>query len=211
MAASSIDQLEQDLNWREAELGSMKIAVLEAPAGSVRQRTLLRAAWALLYAHYEGFTKFAWDLYLEALERKGMTRRDVCEELASFSLSKQFQALKTSMPIHEIWHFCAHEFSNQMTQPLAFETRLETQSNLWPELFRKNNEKIGVLCSQISLEEMRIKSLVGRRNAIAHGEKLEIKDVREYQIYENSVILVLHDLALAIVENLSTGSFLAPT
>jgi len=45
------EQLEDDLSWREAELASLKVTLLEAPSGSVKQRTLLRAACALLYAH----------------------------------------------------------------------------------------------------------------------------------------------------------------
>ncbi len=55
-------QLGDDLTWREAELASLKLLVSEAEIGSVRRASLLRAIWVLLYAHYEGFFKFAWDL-----------------------------------------------------------------------------------------------------------------------------------------------------
>jgi hypothetical protein len=48
-------QIEEDLDWREAELASFKILISSAPKGSVRESALLRAIWALLYAHYEGF------------------------------------------------------------------------------------------------------------------------------------------------------------
>jgi len=52
-------ELEQDLNWREAELASLKVLVAEATAGTVSHQALLRALWAMLYAHYEGFCKFS--------------------------------------------------------------------------------------------------------------------------------------------------------
>lgn len=200
-------QLEHDLNWREAELASMKAALLDAPKGSVRQRALLRAAWALLYAHYEGFSKFAWELYLETLEHKGLTRRDVSERLAKFSMAKKFQTLKTSMPLLEVWSFCYQGFLEEMEKPLLFEARLETKSNLWPDLFLENSDHIGISCDQMLASEVRIKSLVSRRNAIAHGEKMEIKDIEEYKTYEDCVFLILHELAVSMVENLSTDAY----
>lgn len=52
-------QLEDDLDWRQAELASLKSQVIKATNGSVMHQVLLRAMWALLYAHYEGFCKFA--------------------------------------------------------------------------------------------------------------------------------------------------------
>ncbi len=198
-----ISQLEHDLNWRESELASMKAALLEVAKGSVRYKVLLRAAWALLYAHYEGFTKFAWDIYLEALQGNGLARKDVSDELAMLSLLPEFNRLKSSMPAGDIWEFCCKGFAGEMQKPLAFPNRLETKSNLWPDLFCSNSKKIGMQCDQVTTNEVKLKSLVGRRNAIAHGEKLEIKDTAEYFQYEECVVLVIHELAIAIVDSLT--------
>ncbi len=60
-------ELDKDLNWREAELTSLKVQLITTTKGTVAHKVLLRAMWALLYAHYEGFCKFAWDLYLDEL------------------------------------------------------------------------------------------------------------------------------------------------
>ena len=48
-------ELEQDLKWREDELAAMKFAVTQTVIGTAPHKALLRAAWAMLYAHYEGF------------------------------------------------------------------------------------------------------------------------------------------------------------
>ena len=64
------DTLELDLNWREGELASFKAAILSSERKTVRESALLRGAWAILYSHYEGFCKFAWDSYLDELEKK---------------------------------------------------------------------------------------------------------------------------------------------
>ena len=84
-------ELEGDLKWREAELASLKLLVSDAVVGSVRHTSLLRALWVLLYAHYEGFFKFAWDLYLEQLEQFDVSRNESIDSLAKFSLSKNFR------------------------------------------------------------------------------------------------------------------------
>ncbi len=54
-----VKQLEEDLDWRIAELGILKTQVVSARKGSDRYQVMLRALWAMLYAHYEGFCKFA--------------------------------------------------------------------------------------------------------------------------------------------------------
>ena len=60
MTADWSQQLEEDLSWREGEIASLKLAIVAAVPS--RRAPLLRAAWALLYAHYEGFCRFAWAL-----------------------------------------------------------------------------------------------------------------------------------------------------
>ena len=69
-------QLEDDLKWREAELASLKEQVVISSKHSVRYQALLRAMLALLYAHYEGFCKFAWELYLDELQNSRIKRKD---------------------------------------------------------------------------------------------------------------------------------------
>src|SRR6266508_1948027 len=57
------DTLAADLSWRRKELSETK-AVLDGAVGK-RQEALLRGAIPLLYAHWEGFVKFAGGAYLE--------------------------------------------------------------------------------------------------------------------------------------------------
>jgi hypothetical protein len=74
------DQIEEDLKWSEAELGSLKIQAAAAPAKSDRQRALLRALRTMLYAHYEGFCKFCWDVLLDQMEKDGCVRSDASQD-----------------------------------------------------------------------------------------------------------------------------------
>ncbi|MBR8826692.1 MAG: hypothetical protein DSM107014_02110 [Gomphosphaeria aponina SAG 52.96 = DSM 107014] len=63
--SSWFEKIEQELDWRERELTSMKILVITTKNNSTKQA--LRSLIVMLYAHYEGFCKFAWDLYLNGI------------------------------------------------------------------------------------------------------------------------------------------------
>jgi MAE_28990/MAE_18760-like HEPN len=104
--------LEEDLDWREAELASLKAEVAIAGTGSVKHRALLRALWAMLYAHYEGFSVFAWATYLEEVGKIGLIRRDLDPRLAHFSLVKRFREMKHTCTT---WEFLSFASANSLT------------------------------------------------------------------------------------------------
>ena len=205
--SSWADEIESDLKWREAELGSLKIQAAAAPEKSDRQRALLRALWTMLYAHYEGFCKFCWDLLLDEIEKDGCARCDATEYMARLSLVKVFQELRKDTSPSGIWSFVHNTLPQQMSKPLTFPVRLETQSNLWPTIVRKNNLTVGLTTKHIDACAKQLGALVGRRNEIAHGRKLVVNSLDEYAEYEKAVMLVLHELAVAVVDTLDNRTF----
>lgn len=203
-------ELEEDLKWREAELATMKLIVIESSDDSVRKTAVLRAMWAMLYAHFEGFSKFAWDLYLEALVDQGMTREQVKECIGQLSMLKEFKTLRGDWSATSLWEFCNSRFGILLKTPLAFELKPETKSNLSPDIYRENALSLDLPCSMIDEYDSKMKALVFRRNEIAHGQKMIVTSLGEYQEYEHATILVMHELAVAVVESLERKSYLAP-
>jgi hypothetical protein len=200
--------LEEDLRWREGELASLKLLASKATKGSVQQRSLLRALWALLYAHYEGFCKFAWDFYLEQLGQLPICREDCRTPIARFSLAKHFREARASLDLNSLWSLCSQDFSAWMKDQLAFELRLETNSNLWPNLLIENSTAIDLPTEKVIEHEFKLKALVSRRNEIAHGKKMIIQTIEEYQPYEDASFLVMHELAVAVLDRLEKRSYL---
>lgn len=201
-------QLEEDLNWREKELAALKKQVITAPLGSVTQQVLLRAMWALLYAHYEGFCKFAWDLYLDELQKANVKRKACKDEIAKFSLKNKFQELKEDLSSENIWQFAKTNFQNLLEEKIEFYSKLETNSNLYPNIFRDNILQVGLNCTLMDRYQIEIKSLVARRNEIAHGQKMIIKDLPEYKKYEDAALEVMYELAISIVDSLDKQLYL---
>src|SRR5690606_34874829 len=75
-------QLTEDLKWREEELAVMRKQLYLAKEGGLQERVLLRAGVAMLYAHYEGYCKFAIELYLDSLRKLKLPRKEFVWKLA---------------------------------------------------------------------------------------------------------------------------------
>ena len=193
--------LTSDLTWRETELAILKIEIVKAQKGSAKQIALLRASWAMLYAHYEGFSVFAWASYLNELKRVGIPRGDLSRELIALSMETQFKAIKNSYSMENMLNFYSDEFDKILREPVTFPNGLKARSNLSPELYRTNCRRASLSHLMVDQNEARLLLLVKRRNSIAHGEAILIKDITEYQSYETAVMLVMHELALGVIEN----------
>jgi hypothetical protein len=59
--------LENDLDWRTAELKSVGLVAQNLDKKQLAYSGMLRGLWVLLYAHFEGFCKFAWDSFIDEL------------------------------------------------------------------------------------------------------------------------------------------------
>jgi hypothetical protein len=200
-------QIESDLSWREAEMGTLKLLLAAAPARSDRQRALLRACSAMLYAHYEGFCKFCWTLLLNTIASQKCLRRDLVTPLAKRAMASVFSKLRGDTSIENLWNFAWRQFQQELVKVSEFPDEVDTKSNLWPELSQSINASVGLECPLLNVHATEIGQLVGRRNKIAHGEKLEIADLAQFQKIEHAAILVMHELALSVVDCLNGRSY----
>jgi hypothetical protein len=204
--------IERDLRWREAELSSLKRLTIVADAGSVAQKSLLRALWAMLYAHYEGFTKFCWDALLDEIQASGRRVGEVQDHLAVLALQKEFRRLRGDMAPESIWNFYSVEFPVLLSASLRFdeEARIKTNSNLWPDTFVKGCVALGVVCDEVEKHRTQLSTLVARRNDIAHGKEMTISSVEEYSRYENAAMCVMHELGIKVLELANDRAYLRP-
>jgi len=149
-----------------------------------------------------------WDFYLDTLEKIAPARNECCTAIAKFSLSKRFRELRGNLSPDALWSVCQSEFENWMQQQLSFEMRPETNSNLWPNVLRTNSAAIALAHGQVDSNELKLRTLVSRRNDIAHGKKMLIESLQEYEKYEHAALLVMHELAISVLEGLENKGYL---
>lgn len=194
--------LERDLQWREAELASLKRLAISSPEDSPAHRGLLRAMWALLYAHFEGFTTLCWDTVLDHIQAAAVPTDTLERKFRLLALEPQFRLHRGNLDPSAILEFFETALPTTLTQPAFFpeDSRLKTDSNLWPNVFERESERIGIKCEELEKSRARIRSLVARRNDIAHGKLLTIESLEEYGKYENATLCVMHELAIKSID-----------
>lgn len=191
-----VREIEADLDWREAELASLRILMVSDDVSPREKLVLYRAAWALLYAHYEGFCKFALSVYYDQLSRLGKPCRDLPEPIRDHALASAIKSLKnksTREAINEILNF---EASHLVAAPSFPE--VDTESNLWPDVLESLLESAALTVREVDENRYRLKTLVSRRNKIAHGERDIIMDLSYYEGYEKAFREVAYNLAIEI-------------
>lgn len=202
-------QIERDLLWREKELASMKRLAITNRDNEIVYRTILRASWATLYAHFEGFTKFVWELLLDRIEAEGVPAQALRKNFRTLALEKPFKALRGNFSSDSILEFFESGMNEFLRSPVVFneDCRLSTDSNLWPNVFERECAKVGITSKELDNVRSRIKTLVARRNDIAHGKNMTISSIDEYSQYEQAVLLVMHDLALQVLELIDNRAY----
>lgn len=206
-----IDQvLERDLKWREAELASLKKHAALSVPNSVERSSLLRALLAMLYAHYEGFTKFCWETLLDHIQSEGVSRSQLTKPFAMLSLEGEFKSLRGNTSSDYLWDFAASRFNAALERSARFEEgcRPSTESNLWPNVYEREAQKMELSCVIMDGHRQTLKSLVSRRNDIAHGKENMLRDLDEYQKFEEAVVSVMHELALSVLSSAEEKSYL---
>jgi hypothetical protein len=200
-----IRQIEQDLDWREGELGLLKI-LIQQPDLSVKQRqVLLRAAWAMLYAHYEGFSKFCLTVFYDEICRRISSCDSLPRKTKALALESTVKGLKTLATedlIHEIERFVSVSLKQIPRFP-----DVDTESNLWPDKREKLLEQADINADIVRRHARRIRTLVARRNGIAHGELNIISDVDYYLSFEQTIYEIMYKMVYLIDERLEKAPY----
>lgn len=195
--ASIEDRLLADISWREDELVILKTSYAQAAESTPRGRSLRRAYLALLYAHYEGFTKVAWEEYLIEISRCGLPIGALKPELCAIFTGKEIARVRQS-PERDFKE-AVFDFRVMLLDKVSATYSKKETSNLWPSVFNQMMTSMALDPAFISKNSVELKSLVGRRNDIAHGENVGISDSALVRL-DLAVWDLFFDLTVCVVE-----------
>jgi len=201
-----IDDISRDLDWREAEIASMRLLLNRKDISSKQIEVLLRAAWALLYAHYEGFVKYCLTLFYEEISIRSVKCESLPISTQVFALTKvlkQIRALPPADMIAEVTNFKSKHLDSLASFP-----EVDTDSNLWPQTLIALLASADLDSRTVEMNRPKLATLVSRRNEIAHGQKNFIAEYPYYLTYETAVYEVMYDLALQVEARLASTPYL---
>jgi hypothetical protein len=194
-------EIENDLEWREAELAVLRLLMVHGATTKREKTVLFRAAWAILYAHYEGFCKFALTVFYDALRKSGKPCRSLPFQTQRFALSEPLKRMR-NLPSGDFLNAISDfEAIHLNTTPLFPD--IETDSNLKPSVLERLLEDADIYLPSLSLHNRKLETLVRRRNKIAHGERDMITEFNYYIEYEDAFKIVAYELVFAIDQKLS--------
>lgn len=168
------EALDADMGWRIREISTFRLA---SKKNSAEQPALIRGGVAILYAHWEGFIKSSSENYLNFVNNQGHRYRELKTCFVVFGMKRQLALLsdsRKSMKSIEALNFVLTELDKPAQMSLS--SAINTESNLRSSVFTNIATSIDIALDRYETKFNLIdKSLVDRRNSIAHGEYLDLK------------------------------------
>ena len=204
---SAIDVISQDLDWREREIAAMRVLLVSPGLTHSQRAALLRASWTMLYSHYEGFIKNTLTIFYDEAASSAGECRHLPFNTKTFALRNVLKSLRNLSyddMLTSIENFQTEHLANAPKFP-----DVDTQSNLWPDVLIELLKSADLNTAIAEKNEAKLRTLVSRRNSIAHGEKSFINEISYFRGFEEAVYEVLYDVAIQVDSRLSQSPYLA--
>lgn len=184
------DFLDKEISWRRIEISSLKTSL--SSAKGVHYKAIVRAGIPILYAHWEGFVKAASEAYLDYVLHQCHKYSELKTCFVVLGLKSKLSLLneskKSAINIASI-EFIRNELDS--TAVLKLDNAINTKSNLNSEVFENIAETVGVDFSKYTTKYNLIDiQLLKRRNEIAHGEYLDVKQSEFYDLADEVITLI---------------------
>lgn len=146
--------------------------------------------------------QFCWDTVLDHIQSAAIPTGALETKFALLALEPRFRGHRANLDSSSIWSFFEIGLPQALLAAAEFpdDSRLKTESNLWPNIFERESDRLGIRCEELHKHRSRIKALVARRNDIAHGKNMVIATLTEYHEYENATLCLMHELAIKSIE-----------
>ncbi|GHN03004.1 hypothetical protein WSM22_44930 [Cytophagales bacterium WSM2-2] len=218
------NEIEEDHTWRTDEIRFFQNQLVNVPTEPQKDQ-FRRAIVLLLYAHFEGFCKFAFTLYVNAVNRQSIKCKEANFSIAAASLADLFNALRNpdkknqvfrnSLPNDEKLHRFARDKDfveesdnfNERTVLIPDDV-VDMESNLKPVVLRKNLFRLGFSHDSFESIEGEINKLLNYRNKIAHGAAREGLSRDELEGLTNAALRIMREVKQTVMDALTNRKYL---
>lgn len=185
-----VDAISNDISWRKKELSDLKLTIQENKS-SVRAKALIRSGVPVLYAHWEGFVKYAATLYITYLSIRRLSYAEVAPNFVALAMRQKLDVPNPKPGLlNDVVNLMLDGLSSRLS--ISTETAINTRSNLNSDVLEEIVVTLGIDYSAFQSKKHLIDAtLLASRNQIAHGQYLEF-DIKNY--------LELHDEVITLLE-----------
>lgn len=218
------EQLETELQWRQEEIAFFKNQLNEIHREQDKDR-YRKSLVLILYSHFEGYIKIAFQIYIQYINSCDLKRKDVNAELQASSMNHEFNAydnldrksnffrrpLPDDTSLHRFYRRCdlISSFDNFANMSLELSDQIvDTESNLWYVVLQKNLYKLGLPLDLFEPYKGDIDALVNRRNSIAHGTFRNGVTETEFQKWEEKVQNIFRHIPILLYDYTNNQRYL---
>ncbi len=196
--------LDYEFAWRRKELSELQRETRERGASY-----LCRAAIALSYAHYEGFSKAALISYAQFITRRAILAKNAKPALNALGLKATIDQLASANNVAFFVNAVELFFESQDKRlSLKLHSFLDDVGNMKHELLIACMKCVGLGIDYFeNLEQFVDKDLIKQRNEIAHGRHTTITASDAVDIIEK-VIEIITRLKNDIIQGAETKKYL---
>jgi hypothetical protein len=198
--------LDEEFAWRRKELSAVRADLVSATGLS--RNALLRAATALLYAHWEGFVKVASEAYLEYVGRRRLRYSELSPGFLALALRNRLRLFAGTDDASA--HIAFVEFVFGELHGHARLPRLgviKTGANLNSKRLKMIVLTLGLDYSAFELKENLIDNqLLDWRNKIAHG-RLFCPTQDDFELLYQETTGLLRNLKDQISNAITLGTY----
>jgi hypothetical protein len=184
------DAVDRETAWRKRELTTLLFNVREARAS--KQQVSLRAGVAMLYAHWEGWIKAVGRLYVEFVDQQGLRHEELAPPFLGNALKTRLSGVAEANAAWVHTDFAAFLTDGGLGTKANLSTLLvRTESNLSSAVLRDITIRLGVPFDPYELLVVLIdERLVAIRNAVAHGEYLDMDEEQFEDLYQKVLTML---------------------
>ncbi|MBZ0136122.1 MAG: hypothetical protein K8I27_07105 [Planctomycetes bacterium] len=219
------EAIEREMEWRSAELREIRNLLTSIDDSRVSD-TLKKSLVLLLYAHFEGYCKNVFSIYVEELTRERIKLKHLESILGAAAATKLFDELdktgnlppefaefKRSQPVRrqvkqavlmkELWKVRESEATFDADRLIHLE------GNVTPDVLKRVLCRLGLSFSFVETYAGDLNHLIRRRNDFAHGTRKGAPGDREFQKLRRCVEDLSRELRNAVIYAARTSSYLA--
>jgi hypothetical protein len=218
-------ELEEQKLKRQGELTRLNNLLQKIPTELKLDETSLelylnsirRANICLIYAHIEGFVKFAFTIYITAINQLNLNCQDVLPIFRAAVYVDDFKKLtdiehksklfKKSFPFDNHLHrlFRQEEFFESISDYLSIKVQIKdkyinTESNVGKEVLEKLLYQVGLPHDCLSSITGILNELKNKRNDISHGVDMSVINEKNYLRYVDCAFRILDELVTLIFD-----------
>lgn len=222
-SGSFLAQLQTEMLWREEEIRGLRNIMSGVTPPAVNM--LRRATICILYAHVEGFVKFSFGLYIDAINSMELDCNSVKPVLTAAVYYVDFMKInnpdrknkifKKSLPdeshLHRIFRY--EEFFEKISDVLNQKIKIEdgyinTEGNVGKEVLQKLLYQVGLPHHLLDKAIGPLTKLMNKRNNIAHGVDKGVITDDEFEVYYECCLKIIKELSKVLFVAFDERAFL---